>query len=72
MGFVLGKVQKRSAEVQAADKLREAIVSGRIPLGARLTEVSSAEQLGVARSTIRTALHQLVQDGLVIQVPYTG
>lgn len=68
----LGKVQKRSTEVQAADALREAIVAGAIPLGTRLTEISLSEQMGVSRSTIRTALHQVVQEGLVIQVPYTG
>jgi DNA-binding GntR family transcriptional regulator len=70
--FNIQKVQKRSAEVQAADVLREAIISGNIPLGSRLTEINSAEQLGVSRSTIRTAFHQLVQEGLIIQVPYTG
>ena len=70
--FNIKKVQKRSAEVQAADLLREAIINGNIPLGSRLTELHSAEQLGVARSTIRTAFHQLVQEGLIIQVPYTG
>lgn len=72
MDYTVTKVQKRSAEMQAADVLRAAIISGGIPLGARLTEISAAEQLGVARSTIRTALHHLVQDGLVIQIPYTG
>lgn len=72
MTFNIQKVQKRSAEVQAADVLREAIISGNIPLGSRLTEINSAEQLGVSRSTIRTAFHQLVQEGLIIQVPYTG
>jgi DNA-binding GntR family transcriptional regulator len=72
MTFSLAKLQKRSTEVQAADTLREAIVSGAIPLGSRLTEISMGEQLGVSRSTIRTALHQLVQEGLIIQVPYTG
>lgn len=66
------KVQKRSAEVQAADMLRDAIISGAVPLGTRLTEVNSSEQLGVSRSTIRTAFHQLVQEGLIIQTPYTG
>ena len=70
--FNIQKVQKRSTEVQAADVLREAIISGTIPLGSRLTEINSAEQLGVSRSTIRTAFHQLVQEGLIIQVPYTG
>ncbi|WP_017345956.1 GntR family transcriptional regulator [Pantoea sp. A4] len=70
--FKIKKVQKRSAEVQAADVLREAIVSGEIPLGTRLTEIHSSEQLGVSRSTIRTAFHQLVQEGLIVQIPYTG
>jgi len=70
--FSIKKVQKRSAEVQAADVLREAIISGSIPLGSRLTEISASEQLEVSRSTIRTAFHQLVQEGLLIQVPYTG
>lgn len=70
--FNVQKVQKRSTEVQAADTLRDAILSGAIPLGTRLTEISAAQQLGVSRSTIRTALHQLVQEGLVIQTPYTG
>lgn len=72
MTFNVKKVQKRSAEMQAADVLRDAIISGNIPLGTRLTELNSAEQLGVSRSTIRTAFHQLVQEGLIIQVPYTG
>lgn len=70
--FNIKKVQKRSAEVQTADVLRDAIVGGAIPLGSRLTEISAAEQLGVSRSTIRTAFHQLVQEGLIVQVPYTG
>lgn len=72
MEYKVSKVQKRSAEVQAAEVLRAAIISGGIPLGARLTEINAADQLGVARSTIRTALHHLVQEGLVVQVPYTG
>lgn len=66
------KVQKRSTELQAADTLREAIVSGDIALGTRLTEIVVSEQVGVSRGTIRTAFHQLVQEGLLVQVPYTG
>lgn len=70
--ITIKKVQKRSTEAQAADRLREAILSGDIPLGARLTEILVAEQVGVSRGTIRTAFHQLVQEGLLVQVPYTG
>ena len=72
MNYSLAKLQKRSTEVQAADTLRQAIIAGTIPLGSRLTEISVSEQLGVSRTTIRTALHQLVQEGLIIQIPYTG
>ena len=70
--ITIKKVHKRSTEAQAADRLREAIVSGDIPLGARLTEILVSEQVGVSRGTIRTAFHQLVQEGLLVQVPYTG
>lgn len=65
-------VKKVSAETQAADALREGIVSGRLPPGARLTEIKLSEQLEVSRATVRAALHQLAQEGLIIQVPYTG
>ena len=71
-GITIKKVQKRSAEAQAADRLRDAIISGDIPLGARLTEIQVSEKVGVSRGTIRTAFHQLVQEGLLVQVPYTG
>ena len=70
--FSVKKVQKRSTEAQAADRLREAILEGDIPLGSRLTEILMSEQVGVSRGTIRTAFHQLVQEGLLVQVPYTG
>lgn len=70
--FNIKKVQRRSTEAQAADTLREAIISGDIPLGARLTEIAVSEQVGVSRGTIRSAFHQLVQEGLIVQVPYTG
>ncbi|HEV7307287.1 GntR family transcriptional regulator [Ensifer sp.] len=70
--FRIKKVQKLSAEVQAAAALREGILDGEIPPGTRLTEIRMAEQLDVSRATIRTAFHQLAQEGLIDQVPYTG
>jgi DNA-binding GntR family transcriptional regulator len=68
----LAPIEKRSAEAQALARLREAIVAGRLGPGARLTEVALAEQLRTSRATLRTALHHLVAEGLVVQVPYTG
>ena len=45
--------------------IREAIVDGRIPPGAPLREASLVEMLGTSRGTVREALSQLVQEGLV-------
>ncbi|GLO51362.1 GntR family transcriptional regulator [Pseudomonas putida] len=70
--MTIPKIEKRSTEAKAADLLRDAIISGAIPLGTRLTEISSSEMLGVSRGTVRAAFHQLVGEGLVIQTPYTG
>lgn len=52
--------------------LRARIIEGAIPAGARLTEVQISDEMGLSRATVRTALHQLAQEGLVSLVPYTG
>ncbi|WP_167055408.1 GntR family transcriptional regulator [Pantoea sp. Ap-967] len=65
-------VEKRSAEEQVVEILREYILSGTLKAGARITETPLAERLGVARGTLRTGLHKLATEGLVIQTPYIG
>ncbi|MCI6557266.1 GntR family transcriptional regulator [Schaalia hyovaginalis] len=45
--------------------LREEILNGTLPAGARLGEVELAERLGVSRGTVREALRRLQQSGLV-------
>lgn len=68
----LRPVAKQSAENQATDSLRDFILSGSLKPGARLTEIALAEQMGVARATLRTGLHRLASEGIVVQIPYTG
>lgn len=62
----------RSLDYQAADVIREQILSGHFPPGTRLLEVQLAEQLNLSRGTIRSALQQLIYEGLVVQFPYKG
>jgi DNA-binding GntR family transcriptional regulator len=45
--------------------IREAIVDGRIPPGAPLREALLVQMLGAGRGTVREAMRQLVQEGLV-------
>ena len=68
----LEPIRKRSAEMQAADALRQYLVSGAARPGSRLTELRLSEAFGLSRATVRTALHQVANEGLVLQVPYTG
>ena len=55
-----------------ADALREAITSGRLQAGQKLTESGVADHLGTSRAPVREALRQLEQEGLVISYPYRG
>lgn len=68
----LPKIEKMPADVRALGVLRSRIIDGAIPAGSRLTEVQISEEMGLSRATVRTALHQLAQEGLVSLVPYTG
>jgi len=65
-------VIKQSAEAQAVEILRSQILSGSLAAGERLTEMDLAARLNVSRGTVRTALHVLAREGLVLQIPYTG
>lgn len=55
-----------------AQALRERILSGHIPAGARLGEADLAEQLAVSRTPVREALARLAAEGLVDLVPNRG
>ncbi|WP_172329203.1 GntR family transcriptional regulator [Mangrovicoccus sp. HB161399] len=68
----LRKIERKPVEVQAIEALREAIVDGTIPAGERITEINLSSAMNLSRATLRSALHQLAQEGLVTLVPYTG
>src|ERR1043166_6682698 len=55
-----------------AQKLREAIMSGKLKPGQRLIVRELCEMTGVSRPSIREALRLLEADGLVNTVPHRG
>jgi DNA-binding GntR family transcriptional regulator len=52
--------------------IKQAIVIGDLKPGQKLTEASLSTSLGVSRPTVREALNQLNQEGLLVQEPYRG
>lgn len=72
MTLDLSPVASVSRRDAVGNEIRRAIVLGRIRPGDKLTEHGLASSLNVSRPTMREALTQLVQEGLLIQEPYRG
>jgi DNA-binding GntR family transcriptional regulator len=64
-GVSLGGLAKTSLREQALDQLRNAVTSGELKPGTRLVETELSAALGISRGTLREALRQLQQEGLV-------
>ena len=61
-----------SQSVKAQLRLREMILAGELPGGARIAELALVERLGVSRTPIRAALMRLEQEGLLAALPNGG
>ena len=68
----LPSVPAASRRERVAEILREAITTGELEVGQKLTELELAAQLGTSRAPVREALRQLEQEGLVVSYPYRG
>jgi len=64
-------IDKRPLDKQAADLLRQRIVTGAFAPGLRLVESQLSEKMSLSRGTIRSALNDLTHEGLVTQTAYT-
>ena len=53
---------QQSVQLKAQLKLREMILAGELPGGARIAELSIVEKLGFSRTPIRAALMRLEQE----------
>jgi DNA-binding GntR family transcriptional regulator len=67
-------IRKLSAplRLQVLDSLRQAIISGRLAPGRRLTERELIEMTGVSRTVVREVLRQLESEGLIANIPNKG
>ncbi|HTE38308.1 MAG TPA: GntR family transcriptional regulator, partial [Reyranella sp.] len=63
---------KSTLRAHVVERLRAAILAGDIPPGASLVETALSERFDVSRGPLREALRQLIEEGLVVTVPYTG
>ena len=61
-----------SQAVKAQQRLREWILAGELPSGARIAELALVERLGMSRTPIRAALMHLSQEGLLEPLPGGG
>jgi len=56
----------------AYETLKQAIVTGEIPTGARIVETEYADLMHISRTPLREALRKLERDGLVEYMPRRG
>lgn len=66
------RLQPTSMRARVAEELRRMIISGDLPPGAGLSEITLSETFGVSRTPIREALKQLQIEGLVEVRPRVG
>jgi len=71
-GALFERVPKATLRAHIVEQLRSAILAGDIPPGAPLVETALSERFDVSRGPLREALRQLIEEGLVVTVPYTG
>lgn len=64
-------MEKRRADI-ISEQLEELIFDGTYPDGARLDEVTLADQFGVSRTPLREALQRLALSGLIELIPRRG
>lgn len=65
----LPAVTRRSQVVKA---LRDAILSGELLPGTKITEQDLGTRFGVSRGPIREGIRELIDEGLLVGQPYTG
>lgn len=68
----LSPIPRRPLHEEAVDRLRDLIVQGELPPGARLNERVLCAKLGISRTPLREAIKLLATEGLVQLLPNRG
>ena len=68
----LSALPRVTRRTQVVDALRAAIVSGRLEPGAKITELDLAKRFAISRGPIREAMRELVNEGLLVNRPYSA
>lgn len=72
MSLTMGPSRKINSEDAVYRKLKTAIRKRYIKQGSQLVEVALAQQLGVSRTPVRSAIKRLEAEGLVNSIPNRG
>lgn len=72
IAFHVDRLSKSTFRQHIAERLRAAILNGEIAPGSALVETTLAAQFNVSRGPLREAMRQLIEEGLLVTVPYTG
>jgi DNA-binding GntR family transcriptional regulator len=64
--------QYPTAQAAVADRLRRAILSGRLPRGSRLLQSAIAADLRTSTTPVREAIRELASEGLIDADPHRG
>lgn len=71
-GLRIDRLRKSTFRQYIAERLRAAILAGDLAPGAPLVETTLAAQFDVSRGPLREAMRELIEEGLLVTVPYTG
>lgn len=69
---LVAPVRRQTFREQIVESLRSLIISGQLEPGSQIIETEMAERFQVSRGPLREALRQLIEDGLLVAVPYKG
>jgi len=65
-------IESATLRSRAVEQLRGLIVPGELGPGARLIESDLAQALGISRGSLREAMRELIDVGLLVSLPYRG